>query len=107
MQKKLDIILPAHNEYGNIIPIYQEINKALKDTSYDYSFLFVDDGSTDNTLTQIKTLAASDRRVKYIELSRNFGHQIPRQTHRGYFGYDGGGKHPLFPRKSAQDCREN
>lgn len=75
MQKKLDIILPAHNEYGNIIPIYQEINKALKDTSYDYSLLFVDDGSTDNTLDQIKTLAATDRRVKYIELSRNFGHQ--------------------------------
>jgi len=75
MQNKLEIILPAHNEYGNVIPIYEEIKQALEKTVYDYTILFVDDGSKDNTLSQIKELAKQDAKVKYIELSRNFGHQ--------------------------------
>jgi len=75
MQTKLEIILPAHNEYGNVIPIYEEIKQALEKTVYDYTILFVDDGSKDNTLSQIKELAKQDAKVKYIELSRNFGHQ--------------------------------
>ena len=72
---KLQVLLPAHNESGNIEPIYQEIIEALSHTQYTYKILFVDDGSTDNTLQRIKELAAKDTRVKYIELSRNFGHQ--------------------------------
>ena len=75
MKTTLEIILPAHNEYGNIIPIYNEIKEALAVTTYDYCILFVDDGSTDETLNQIKNLAKEDHSVKYIELSRNFGHQ--------------------------------
>lgn len=75
MKKKLDIILPAHNEEGNIKFIYEGLKNILQGINYDYTFLFVDDGSTDETLFQIKNLAASDNLVKYIELSRNFGHQ--------------------------------
>lgn len=75
MPNKLEIILPAHNEHGNVMPIYDEIKQALGNTNYDYTVLFVDDGSTDNTLSQIKELAGQDSKVKYIELSRNFGHQ--------------------------------
>ena len=73
--KKLSIILPAHNEHGNINPIYKEIVVALSGCKYDYEILFVDDGSTDDTLNQIKNLTNSDSKVKFIELSRNFGHQ--------------------------------
>ena len=51
MQTKLEIILPAHNEYGNVIPIYEEIKQALEKTVYDYTILFVDDGSKDNTFS--------------------------------------------------------
>ena len=36
MKKRLDIILPAHNERGNIVPIYTEITEALEKTNYDY-----------------------------------------------------------------------
>lgn len=71
----LQVLLPAHNESGNIHPIYDEIRKALDATVYDYRILFVDDGSTDDTLDRIKELASVDRRVNFIELSRNFGHQ--------------------------------
>jgi dolichol-phosphate mannosyltransferase len=73
--KKLNIVLPAHNEHANIIPIYNEIVLALSGCNYTYEILFVDDGSTDETLSQIKNLASADPKVKFIELSRNFGHQ--------------------------------
>lgn len=75
MQKKLEIILPAHNESGNIIPIYNEIKQALHACDYPYTILFIDDGSKDDTLLKIKSLAEKDATVKFIELSRNFGHQ--------------------------------
>ena len=75
MQTKLEIILPAHNEEGNIRPIYDAILQVLRATNYRYTILFVDDGSTDDTLSRIKELANEDSKVKYIELSRNFGHQ--------------------------------
>lgn len=73
--KKLNIVLPAYNEHNNISPIYEEIILALANCNYPYEILFVDDGSTDDTLSQIKALSAKDSKVKYIELSRNFGHQ--------------------------------
>ncbi len=73
--KKLNIILPAHNEHTNITPIYNEIVLALSNCKYLYEITFIDDGSTDDTLGQIKNLAIHDPKVKYIELSRNFGHQ--------------------------------
>lgn len=75
MRTTLEIVLPAHNEEGNIREIYDEINLALASTTYAYTILFVDDGSKDQTLSKIKELANLDSRVKYIELSRNFGHQ--------------------------------
>ena len=73
--KKLSIVLPAHNEHNNISPIYKEIILALANCKYPYEILFIDDGSTDDTLSQIKNLANTDPKVKFIELSRNFGHQ--------------------------------
>ena len=74
--KKVSLILPAHNEEGNIRPIYEEISKCMGQTNYDFSIIFIDDGSTDQTLSSIQSLAEIDKRVKYIELSRNFGHQF-------------------------------
>lgn len=73
--KKVSLILPAHNEEGNIRPIYEEISKCMGQTNYDFSIVFIDDGSTDQTLSVIQSVAETDNRVKYIELSRNFGHQ--------------------------------
>ena len=73
--KKVSLILPAHNEEGNIRPIYEEITRCMGQTNYDFNIIFIDDGSTDQTLSGIQSLAEIDHRVKYIELSRNFGHQ--------------------------------
>jgi dolichol-phosphate mannosyltransferase len=75
MEKSVDLILPAHNESGNIIPIHREILDALEPMGYAFQMIFVDDGSTDDTLDIIRALAAADSRVKFVSLSRNFGHQ--------------------------------
>lgn len=74
-RKNIQVILPAHNEEGNIIPIYQELISVLNKHPYNFSLIFVDDGSTDYTLQKILDLSAKDDRIKYLQLSRNFGHQ--------------------------------
>jgi dolichol-phosphate mannosyltransferase len=73
--QKISIVIPVYNEAGNIPLLYQELTAVLADSRYVYEFIFVDDGSTDTSLAVLKQLAAADRRVYYIELSRNFGHQ--------------------------------
>ncbi|RHW31374.1 glycosyltransferase [Lysinibacillus yapensis] len=69
----VSILIPAFNESINIPIIYQELIKELTKRSDYYEILFVDDGSTDNTLEQIQKLASSYSEVKYLSFTRNFG----------------------------------
>ncbi len=72
--KSLDIVIPILNENKNINKIYKEIyNLKLK---LSYRIIFVDDGSNDSTLNEIKKIAKKNKKVKYLSLSKNFGHQI-------------------------------
>ncbi len=73
-RKKVSVVVPSYNEENNIVPLYQEIRKNIPE-SYDAEFIFVDDGSSDCTLDEIKKLKADDPQVFYISFSRNFGHQ--------------------------------
>lgn len=74
MKKKISLIIPCYNEEEMIFTLYDEITKVTEKLSqYDFTLLFVDDGSKDKTLTLIKEKAALDQRVKYISFSRNFG----------------------------------
>lgn len=75
MKTRVDVILPAHNESGNIIPIYEELVRCIEPLGYAYRIVFVDDGSTDATLSEVLSLSDKDSKVKFISLSRNFGHQ--------------------------------
>lgn len=63
-----------YNEQESLGILYQELNR-VTDTIKDYEFeyLFVNDGSKDNTLQEIQKLAAADERVHYVSFSRNFG----------------------------------
>lgn len=71
--KKLTIIVPSYNEEKNVRPFYEETVKHLTDPDYTYEILYVNDGSRDATLAEIKAVAALDPRVRYISFSRNFG----------------------------------
>mgnify|MGYP001190897795 CR=1 FL=1 len=73
--KKINIVIPVHNEQENIKIIFEKIND-LNIKNYNLEFIFVDDGSNDNSLVIIKELANKFKSIKYISFSRNFGHQI-------------------------------
>lgn len=74
--KKISVVIPAHNEEGNISLIYQRIKDVFsKLENYRFEIIFVNDGSRDNTQKVIEELAQNHEEVKYIEFSRNFGHQ--------------------------------
>ena len=76
MKKKLvSIVLPAHNESGNIEMISKRIKSCFPYVLYDLELIFIDDGSTDDTFGKIRDLSKSQEGIFYIELSRNFGHQ--------------------------------
>jgi len=71
---KISVVIPAYNEEGNIRPVADHLSKVLAEYS-SYEIIFVDDGSQDRTLTEIKQARTSNPAVKYVSLSRNFGHQ--------------------------------
>ena len=69
----VSIVIPAYNESGNLDICIEEIQKSL--TGYTYDILFVDDGSSDQTLKELRQLSEQYMEVGYLSLSRNFGHQ--------------------------------
>ena len=71
--KKISIVVPCYNEEKAIPYFYAEINKVTKKMDYDFEFIFVNDGSKDNTFDVIKKHSKKDKRIKYINFSRNFG----------------------------------
>lgn len=76
MSKKACVIIPAYNEEGNIKPIAAAVEEVFKNSSHDHYILFVDDGSTDNTLSVIEELSRQNNRIKYLSFSKNNGHQV-------------------------------
>ena len=71
---KISIIVPCYNEEESLPLFYEEINKvSLRMKNVIFEFLFINDGSVDSTLDILKELAKSDKRVRYISFSRNFG----------------------------------
>ena len=75
---ELSIIIPIYNEEANIGELYQRLLSVLEPMAVPGGFelIFVNDGSRDQSLPMMLTLATRDKRVRYINLSRNFGHQI-------------------------------
>lgn len=72
-RNKVSIVFPCYNEEGNIELLYNQVKLLLSD--YDVEYLFVDDCSTDKTLSIIESLSSIDDNVRYLSFSRNFGHQ--------------------------------
>lgn len=78
MEKKLiTILVPAYNEEEVIDIFYDKtINIVNKLNKYNFEILFVNDGSKDDTLNKLKALRAKDSRIRFVDLSRNYGKEI-------------------------------
>ena len=70
---KISVVVPCYNEQESILLFYEEINKVSEEMEQEFEFIFVNDGSSDNTLECMKKLSEKDARVKYVSFSRNFG----------------------------------
>ena len=72
----LSVIIPIYNEEMNLVPMNNRIIAALSPLGIQYEIVYVNDGSKDNSLPIIIGLSEENASVKYIDFSRNFGHQI-------------------------------
>jgi polyisoprenyl-phosphate glycosyltransferase len=73
--KHISIIIPVYNEQQNIPLIAEKILEYVPSDKYHTEIIFVDDGSTDESLYQMKKLSEQHANIKYMALSRNFGQQ--------------------------------
>lgn len=72
----LSVIIPCYNEEENIAPFYEELMKHvsfLAERDMDLEVLYIDDGSRDHTVQEIRKLRETDERVHMVSFSRNFG----------------------------------
>ena len=75
--KKISIIIPAYNEQESIPYLNERLDQLMKQmNNYEFEILFVNDGSKDKTLEMIKDLRKKDKRICYVDFSRNFGKEI-------------------------------
>lgn len=76
MKKKITILVPVYNE-SQVLPfLYKELTDAVAPMDYDFQFLFINDGSTDESFAIIAGMAAKDPRVCCVDFSRNHGKEI-------------------------------
>ena len=73
---EISVIIPVYNEEKNIQNLYDRLSQVMKDLDVTYELIFVNDGSKDASIGLIKVLSNKNEEVKYIDFSRNFGHQI-------------------------------
>ena len=75
--KKITILIPAYNEQESLPFLYERVSKIMNEmNNYEFELLFVNDGSKDNTIKEIKELRKKDSRISYVDFSRNFGKEI-------------------------------
>ncbi len=97
---RIDVIIPVYNESGALIAFHGSLRAALSGLPHRFRFLYVNDGSTDDTAAVLENLGAQDDAVCAIELSRNFGHQAALSAGLDAFDadaaimMDGDGEHP-------------
>lgn len=71
--KMFSIIVPCYNEEEALLIFYEETTRIAQKIGCDYEIIFVNDGSTDHTLSQLKEFAKKDSHANYLSFSRNFG----------------------------------
>lgn len=86
MSKTVAIVLSCYNEEKNIPVVFRALQEALANTDVHIRYIFVDDGSTDGTLTACKALLKEKADVRIVQFSRNFGHEIAMTAGLDYAG---------------------
>jgi len=79
-QHRVDLVIPVYNEAKGLPSLLEAIGKSCQGNEYKFRFIFVDDGSTDESLQTLLSHQAKDPQISIIELSRNFGHQAAITT---------------------------
>ncbi len=74
--KKVSIVVPVYNEQDNLREFHKRVTAVMREEAYDYSLVFINDGSADNSAVILSELAKEDEHVEAYLLSRNYGHQM-------------------------------
>lgn len=72
----ISIVVPVYNEEQVLTEFHETLDKALSKLNLDLEIIYINDGSSDNTLEIINDLRSSDKRITLLDLSRNFGKEI-------------------------------
>ena len=72
----LSVIVPVHNESAVLGTFHARMRSVMEETGHPFEIIYVDDGSSDDTLAQLERLRADDAAVAVLELSRNFGKEV-------------------------------
>jgi polyisoprenyl-phosphate glycosyltransferase len=72
----ISVVVPVHNEMPNIEALHEKLTNTFRALQVNFEIIFVNDGSTDGSLQLIKEISSKDKLVKFIDFSRNFGHQV-------------------------------
>ncbi len=73
MVKTISILIPVFNEESNVAAVAKAVAQVFESINYSFEILFVNDGSKDNSLNEIRKVSAADNRINYLSFSRNFG----------------------------------
>lgn len=84
---KVSLIIPCYNEQAALPVFYRETLEVLEQMDCDFELIFINDGSTDDTLSLLKKFAEDDRHVTYLSFSRNFGKEAA--MYAGFANADG------------------
>ncbi len=77
LKQKIAIVIPVYNESSSLHALHERLNSVTSQlTDYHWEYIFVNDGSTDHSLSILRELATLDRKNKTLDLSRNFGKEI-------------------------------
>ena len=87
MREGYSVVVPVFNEERNIVLLHKELVTVLKSLNLPYEIILVDDGSTDNSLNEIKNLSSNDSSVKYISFKKNLGQSAALKSGFQYCGY--------------------
>ena len=72
----ISVVIPVFNEESNLLVLHERLVNVVTSISNKYELIFVNDGSKDKSLQILKELAKKNPQIKYIDFSKNFGHQL-------------------------------